>query len=67
MCINTKERWLSTSAVANKLGVSPDTVRNLLDAGRFDKVRNISAGHLPRYQIAAESVRRFEEGIVIGP
>jgi len=65
MCTSTKERWLSTSAVANKLGVSQDTVRNLIDAGRFNKVRNISAGHLPRYQIAAESVRRFEEEIIV--
>jgi len=61
--MHTKERWMTTSAVARKLDISQDTVRNLIIAGKFDKVRNISAGQLPRYQIEAGSVRRFEEGI----
>lgn len=30
-----RERWLSTSTVARRLGVSPLTVRNMIEAGRF--------------------------------
>lgn len=60
-----KDRWLPTSVVARVLGVSTDTVRNYIEAGRFEKVRNVSSGLQPRYQIARDSVQRFEKEIIL--
>ena len=66
MCIGSKkERWLPTSAVAQALGVSADTVRNYIETGRFDRVRNVSTGTQPRYQVAQDSLKRFENEIIL--
>jgi len=62
-----KERWLSTSTVARRLGVSINTVLNMIDSGKFNGgVRNIGQGsHLPRYQISKGTVDDFEQGIMV--
>jgi excisionase family DNA binding protein len=60
-----RRRWLSTTTVATRLGVSVQTVRNWIESGRFDLVRDIGTGARRYYQVESESVRRYEERSMI--
>jgi len=66
MCIESKkDRWLAPSTVAQMIGVSVNTVYCYIEAGRFNRVRNISTGSAPRYQIERESVKRLEAELIL--
>jgi hypothetical protein len=59
MCTSEKIIWLNTSQVARKLNVSNVHVRNLINAGKFDMVRDVGSRKQSYYQIAKQSVEKF--------
>ena len=56
-----QNRWLSTETVANMLGVTDQTIRNMIEAGKFATVRRIGAGRQPPYQILHGCVVEYEQ------
>lgn len=51
---------LTLSDVATRLGISADSVRRLIDAGRLEAV-NVSAGQRKRWRVDPAALERFVE------
>ena len=61
-----KERWLPTSVVMRELGVSRNTVLALIECGKLNRVRDVSAGQQPRYQVERGALEEYKNNIILG-
>lgn len=57
------QRMLTVSEAAERLGVSPRTVRRQIAAGRVPEAEDVGAAGVPRYRIPAAAIARMRKSV----